>query len=106
MTNISRRTFLAASGAAALLPIIPAFPQSAPQEAPALAEAVAAGSLPPVAERLPTNPMVVEPFESVGQYGGDLRTALVGGGSLQNGPGQSSGPVLLRLNGGRRLFEE
>lgn len=82
MTNISRRTFLAASGAAALLPIVPAFAQAAPQEAPALAEAVAAGSLPPVAERLPINPMVVEPFESVGQYGGDLRTALVGGGSL------------------------
>ena len=31
-----------------------------------LAEQVAAGTLPPVAERLPEEPMVVEPFESVG----------------------------------------
>jgi peptide/nickel transport system substrate-binding protein len=82
MTSISRRTFLAASGAAILLPAIPAFAQAAPKEAPALAEAVASGALPPVNERLPRNPMVVEPYQSVGQYGGDLRTALVGGGSL------------------------
>lgn len=82
MTKISRRTFLAATGAAIVLPAIPAFAQAPLQEAPALAEAVAAGTLPPLAERLPLNPMVVEPFEGVGAYGGDLRTALVGGGSL------------------------
>lgn len=82
MIRISRRTFLAASGAALVLPAMPAFAQAAAKEAPALAEAVAAGTLPPVAERLPLNPMVVEPFEGVGQYGGDLRAALVGGGSL------------------------
>lgn len=82
MTSISRRTFIAATGAALLLPAIPAFAQAAPKEAPALADAVAAGDLPPLAERLPVNPMVVEPYESIGQYGGDLRTALVGGGSL------------------------
>ncbi|WP_108397360.1 ABC transporter substrate-binding protein [Devosia submarina] len=82
MTSISRRTFLAATGAAILLPAIPAFAQAAPKEAPALVEAVASGALPPVNERLPRNPMVVEPYQSVGQYGGDLRTALVGGGSL------------------------
>ena len=39
-------------------------------EAPMLAELVATGELPPVAERLPENPMVVQPIESVGQYGG------------------------------------
>jgi peptide/nickel transport system substrate-binding protein len=82
MTHISRRTFLAATGAAVLLPAIPAFAQAPANEAPALAEAVAAGNLPPLAERLPLNPMVVEPLESVGQYGGDLRTALMGGGAL------------------------
>jgi peptide/nickel transport system substrate-binding protein len=82
MTNISRRTFLAATGAALVLPAIPAFAQAALKEAPALAEAVAAGTIPPLAERLPLNPMVVQPFESVGKYGGDLRAALVGGGSL------------------------
>ncbi|MGD9143943.1 MAG: ABC transporter substrate-binding protein [Anaerolineae bacterium] len=39
-------------------------------EAPALADMVAAGDLPPVAERLPENPLVVLPIKSVGQYGG------------------------------------
>ena len=48
-------------------------------EAPALGEMVASGEFPPLAERLPTEPLVVEPVESVGQYGGTWRTALVGG---------------------------
>jgi len=47
-------------------------------EAPELAELVAAGSLPPVEERLPANPLVVEPFEMVGSYGGVWRSALKG----------------------------
>src|SRR5688572_24752367 len=41
-------------------------------EAPELAALVEAGELPPIAERLPVNPRVVEPFESIGQYGGTL----------------------------------
>jgi peptide/nickel transport system substrate-binding protein len=40
---------------------------------------VQAGDLPPVEERLPANPLVVEPFESLGQYGGTWRSALRGG---------------------------
>lgn len=40
------------------------------QEAPILAERVTSGELPTVDERLPTNPMVVEPIEEVGDYGG------------------------------------
>ena len=39
-------------------------------EAPMLAELVAAGSLPPVAERLPPEPLVVTPTNAVGTYGG------------------------------------
>ena len=39
-------------------------------EAPMLAEKVKAGLLPPVEERLPENPLVVEPLESIGKYGG------------------------------------
>ena len=42
-------------------------------EAPALAEQVAAGTLPPLAERLPDEPYVVQPFGEIGRYGGDLR---------------------------------
>lgn len=40
------------------------------KEAPMLAELVKAGKLPPVDERLPKDPPVVVPVESVGQYGG------------------------------------
>ncbi|MBK8034585.1 MAG: hypothetical protein IPK17_34800 [Chloroflexi bacterium] len=42
-------------------------------EAPILAERVAAGELPPVAERLPVNPDVVTPIDQVGTYGGTLQ---------------------------------
>ncbi|MEJ7839557.1 MAG: ABC transporter substrate-binding protein [Thermomicrobiales bacterium] len=49
------------------------------KEAPALADLVAAGTLPPVGERLPSEPLVVEPTEMVGKYGGTWRTAVLGG---------------------------
>lgn len=42
-------------------------------EAPVLAELVAAGTLPPVEERLPAEPLVIEPVEGIGQYGGTWR---------------------------------
>ena len=47
-------------------------------EAPMLAEMVAAGELPPLEERLPAEPLVVEPIESIGQYGGTWRRAFRG----------------------------
>ena len=47
--------------------------QSMYNEAPSLAEMVAAGELPPVDERLPDEPLVIEPVEEVGQYGGTWR---------------------------------
>ena len=43
-------------------------------EAPALAEMVANGDLPPVEERLPANPLVVEPIDDIGVYGGTWLT--------------------------------
>ena len=42
-------------------------------EAPMLAEQVAAGKLPPVEERLPKNPLVAVPWNEVGEYGGVIR---------------------------------
>ncbi|MCC6453854.1 MAG: ABC transporter substrate-binding protein [Caldilineaceae bacterium] len=48
------------------------------KEAPMLAAMVAAGELPPLEERLPAEPLVVEPIESVGQYGGTWRRAFKG----------------------------
>jgi peptide/nickel transport system substrate-binding protein len=47
-------------------------------EAPMLAEKVAAGTLPPVVERLPEDPEVITPFESIGQYGGEIRFGISG----------------------------
>ena len=42
-------------------------------EAPVLRTKVAAGELPPVGERLPGEPVVLEPVEEIGQYGGTIR---------------------------------
>ncbi|GAG07963.1 unnamed protein product, partial [marine sediment metagenome] len=41
-------------------------------EAPVLKTKVAEGILPPVEERLPGDPPVLEPLEEIGQYGGRL----------------------------------
>ncbi|HKJ85886.1 MAG TPA: ABC transporter substrate-binding protein, partial [Spirochaetia bacterium] len=49
-------------------------------EAPMLAEMVAAGDLPPVEDRLPSQPAVIEPYESLGTYGGSWRTMYRGPG--------------------------
>ena len=82
MNGISRRAFVAASTAfVGTLAIAPrAFAQT--KESAFLQAAVDSGALPPVAERMPANPLVVTPFERVGQQGGDWDHALVGGGSL------------------------
>ncbi len=60
--------------------IVPTFAQDMElAESPMLTEMVDAGELPPVAERVPSNPMIVEPLEEVGQYGGTWRFGLSGG---------------------------
>ncbi|WP_152363119.1 ABC transporter substrate-binding protein [Microlunatus speluncae] len=52
--------------------------QNGAKEAPALAEQVKAGKLPPLAERLPKNPMIAQPVQEVGAYGGTLRFGAAG----------------------------
>ncbi|TVR54463.1 MAG: ABC transporter substrate-binding protein [Spirochaetaceae bacterium] len=42
--------------------------------APSLREKVESGELPPVDDRLPVEPLVLEPVESIGRYGGSLRS--------------------------------
>lgn len=49
------------------------------KEAPMLASRVKSGDLPPLAERLPDNPMVVRPVEKAGTYGGSWRMGVTGG---------------------------
>ena len=46
---------------------------SGEKEAPMLQEMVKAGKLPPLEERLPENPLVIKPFEEVGQYSDTFR---------------------------------
>ncbi|MCD7060640.1 ABC transporter substrate-binding protein [Pelagibacterium xiamenense] len=82
--QLDRRMFLLGSTALAGSLMAPvALGQSAtPVESESLREAVEAGDLPPINERLPENPLVVTPRERPGQQGGDWNHALVGGGSL------------------------
>ena len=54
------------------------------QEAPLLAARVAAGELPPVEERLPENPLVLKPTESIGKYGGTWYRGFTGPADGQN----------------------
>ncbi|APU16447.1 MULTISPECIES: ABC transporter substrate-binding protein [Actinoalloteichus] len=66
-------------------------------ESPLLAERVAAGELPPLTERLPVNPLVVEPWESTGRFGGTIRRAQTD--ALDNGILQAfAGVGLLEWN--------
>lgn len=47
-------------------------------ETPILADRVVKGTLPPVSERSPANPLVVVPIEEIGRYGGTIQRALTG----------------------------
>ncbi|NPV07622.1 MAG: ABC transporter substrate-binding protein [Anaerolineae bacterium] len=58
---------------ATTVPTAEAAPVSKYSEAPSLAAKVAAGELPPVEERLPSDPMIVECLEEPGEYCGDFR---------------------------------
>lgn len=66
--------------AAVLAATVWAAPGHAYVEAPALAEQVKAGTLPPVDQRLPETPLVVDlagqPDKAPGRYGGTLRTLM------------------------------
>jgi peptide/nickel transport system substrate-binding protein len=56
-------------------------------EAPMLKDMVDAGSLPPVAERLPVREdlLVIKPVHEIGKYGGTWRRGFTGPGDGQNG---------------------
>ena len=49
-------------------------------EAPMLAELVKAGKLPPVEQRVPAEPLVWQPLNEIGKYGGTWRRAFTGPG--------------------------
>jgi peptide/nickel transport system substrate-binding protein len=70
---------------------------SAFAEAPMLADLVAAGSLPPVEERLPAREdlLVIQPLNEIGQYGGTWQRGFTGPGDGQNGHRVAGGDRLL-----------
>jgi peptide/nickel transport system substrate-binding protein len=59
-------------------PTTPPEPAVSPHQAPQFQEMVKAGGLPPLEQRLPANPRVIEPLDSIGQYGGTMRHPLLG----------------------------
>jgi peptide/nickel transport system substrate-binding protein len=61
-------------------------------EAPELAERVANGELPPVAERIGQDPLVLQPVHEIGQYGGIWRRGFTGPGDVFNGWRAATGP--------------
>ena len=53
-------------------------------EAPMLADLVRAGKLPPVDQRLPEDPLVVDTAEGIGRYGGVWRRGFLGPSDFNN----------------------
>ena len=65
--------------------VVPAAAQAPKyKESPILAEMVKAGKLPPVDQRLPSDPLVVPVVEKIGQYGGVWRRAFLGPADFNN----------------------
>ncbi len=63
----------AAPSATTASPAAPAVPTAVPArygEAPSLAELAKQGTIPPVEDRLPLEPLILDPVEQIGQYGG------------------------------------
>ena len=55
-------------------------------ESPVAAQMVAEGKVPVVDERLPLEPLVIYPYDEIGQYGGQIR---VGAGDTASGAGKA-----------------
>jgi peptide/nickel transport system substrate-binding protein len=72
--TLGRRGLLLGAAAGLATPALAT--STAIQEAPSLAKLVAAGQLPPLARRLPDEPMVVHPFKTPGSYGGTWRLSM------------------------------
>ena len=67
-------------------------------EAPMLAELVKQGKLPPVQQRLPAEPLVLKPLQSIGRYGGTWRRGFIGPSDGENGNRINASDKLLYWN--------
>jgi peptide/nickel transport system substrate-binding protein len=65
--------------------VVTAVPTISPHQAPMLQARVKAGELPPLEERLPAEPLVVQPVEEVGEYGGTWHRQSIGPGDVRIG---------------------
>ncbi len=92
-------TNVPAAPAAATSTSAPAVPAAQYKEAPMLAELVKAGKIPAIADRLPPNPQVIPPVDSIGQYGGTMRVAIANANALFGDPQSVIGTELaLRID--------
>jgi peptide/nickel transport system substrate-binding protein len=64
-------------------------------ESPAFAAKSSAGQLPPVAERIGQDPLVLKPLHETGHYGGEIRRGFLGTTDWLNGAGFCGGPDTL-----------
>jgi peptide/nickel transport system substrate-binding protein len=64
-------------------------------EWPEFAKKVQAGQLPPVAERIGQDPLVLKPLHETGRYGGQIRRGFLGTTDWLNGAGFCGGPDTL-----------
>src|SRR2546428_611390 len=67
------------------------------KEAPQLAALVKAGKLPPVAERVGQDPLVIKPLKEIGKYGRGRGARLSPPAPIFRGAPSTSGPEALRL---------
>lgn len=72
-------------------------------EAPQLADLVRQGKLPPVAERLPISPLVIQPVDSIGKYGGTWRMLASAPGDLQLNARLGYEPLIRWDRSGRKI---
>lgn len=85
MSFQSIRKKLSAQGIAGLgIALAMATPSLAFEQAPVLQTMVEAGTLAPLEDRLPVEPMVFETIDKIGEYGGTWRRAILGGGDQHN----------------------
>lgn len=73
-------------------PVVKTIPKKF-NDPPMLAELVKAGKLPPIDQRLPEEPLVVQPFDEIGSYGGTFRDGERA--TARWGPGFSSNEHVL-----------
>lgn len=82
--SLGRREFGLGVAAALAAPSLARGATTTFKEAPSLATLASAGKLPPVAERLPDEPVIVTPFKSIGAYGGTWRLSMASASDISS----------------------